>query len=61
MESKFNNDLVNIHFGVHKTATTYIQQNLEKICDPTFPIANWPISGNSEEKRLSWLPKYIRL
>ena len=36
MESKFNNGLVNIHFGVHKTATTYIQQNLEKICDPTF-------------------------
>ncbi len=31
-----NNGLVNIHFGVHKTATTYIQKNLELITDKNF-------------------------
>ena len=31
-----NNGLVNIHFGVHKTATTYIQENLELIIDQKF-------------------------
>ena len=36
MESKVTNGQVNIHFGVHKTGTTYIQENLEKICDPNF-------------------------
>ena len=25
-----------MHFGVHKTGTTYIKENLEKIVDPAF-------------------------
>lgn len=33
---EINNGLVNIHFGVHKTATTYIQENLELISNPIF-------------------------
>ena len=35
-ELQVDNGPVNIHLGVHKTATTYIQQNLEQIVDPTF-------------------------
>ncbi len=33
---QINNRLINLHFGVHKTATTYIQENLELIIDQKF-------------------------
>lgn len=33
---QIDNGSVNLHFGLHKTATTYIQENLEQIDNPAF-------------------------
>ncbi len=37
---KLNNSFINIHLGVHKTATTFIQENLDLINDPEFYYIN---------------------
>jgi hypothetical protein len=39
-ELQVDNGKINIHFGVHKTATTYIQEHLELIEDPNFHYTN---------------------
>lgn len=56
--TKVNNGLVHIHFGVHKTATTYIQENLELIIDQGFHYTK--LDDFRESLRESGYLNYLR-